>query len=100
MSFLKKINEFTYQISLFVKPGSNRQYIRQDENHLIVSLKSQPVKNKANKELMSLLKKKINIPNIDISILTGISKKEKVIQISFNEKIIGQQSILDRLFKP
>ena len=71
-----------------------------DENNLNVSLKSQPVKNKANKELISLLRRKIKVPNTDITIHSGLKKRDKVIQIVFNEKLISQQSLLDRLFKP
>ncbi len=100
MPIIKKITDNIFNISLTVKPGSKQRKIFQDNEKLIVSLKSQPTKNKANKELINLIKKTLDVPNLDISILSGSKKKEKTIQLIFKEKTDTLNLILERLFKP
>jgi len=99
MPIIQKINDNTYNIFLTVKPGSKRQKISQEDDNLIVSLKSQPTKNKANKEIINLFKKRLNIRNLNISILSGRKKKEKIVQLIFQEKTDNYNDILERLFK-
>ena len=100
MPIIKKVTDYIFNISLTVKPGSKQRKIFQDNEKLIVSLKSQPTKNKANKELINLIKKTLDVPNLDISILSGSKKKEKTIQLIFKEKTDTLNLILERLFKP
>ena len=100
MPNIKKITDNIFNISLTVKPGSKQRKIFQDNEKLIVSLKSHPTKNKANKELINLIKKTLDVPNLDISIISGSKKKDKTIQLIFKEQTDPLNVILERLFKP
>ncbi len=99
MSFLKKISGNTFNLSIHVKPNSKEQKIIQENDNLVVSLKSPPIKGKANKELLKLIKKKINIPHMNVCLLSGFQNRDKIIQITFNNEIINEQFILEKLFK-
>jgi len=99
MSFLKKISGNTLNLSIHVKPNSKEQKIIQEKDNLVVSLKSPPIKGKANKELLKLIKKKINIPHMNVCLLSGFQNRDKIIQITFNNEIINEQFILEKLIK-
>ncbi len=99
MSFLKKISGNTFNLSIHVKPNSKEQKIIQENDNLVVSLKSPPIKGKANKELLKLIKKKINIPDMNVCLLSGLQNRDKIIQITFNNEIINEQFILEKLIK-
>ena len=99
MSFLKKICENTFNLSIHVKPNSKEQKIIQENDNLIILLKSPPIKGKANKELLKLIKKKLNIPHMNVCLLSGFQNRDKIIQIIFNNEIINEQFILEKLFK-
>ena len=60
-----------------VKPNSKKQEIKEENNHLIVYLKSQPEKGKANQELIKLLKKHFKR---DVKIKSGFKSKDKIIE--------------------
>ena len=71
------------KISVKVKPNSKQQKIEKSaDGSLIVRLKSPPVDGKANKELISLLSQKYNIAKSQISIESGLSSKNKLIEIN------------------
>ncbi len=99
MPFLKKINENTFNLSIHVKPNSRKQNIVQENDKLFISLKSPPIKGKANKELLKLIKNKLKIPNIEIYLLSGKQYPDKIIQIVFNNQLINNTDFLKRLFK-
>ncbi|MCP2728415.1 DUF167 domain-containing protein [Limnofasciculus baicalensis] len=68
-----------------VKPNSKQQKIEESEDGtLIVHLKSPPVDGKANKELIDLLAKRFNVPKSKIIIKSGLSSKNKAIEIDTN----------------
>lgn len=65
-------------IKIKVKPNSNKQEIIKDEIGYIVYLKSVPKDNKANTELIKILKKYFK-KNVEIK--SGLKSKNKVVEI-------------------
>lgn len=59
MSFIEKKSINCYLLHIYAKPNSKTQKLLDDGNYLIVYLQSKAIQNKANKELISILKKKI-----------------------------------------
>ena len=90
MCYYKKNSDYTYRINIHVKPNSRIQDIKAENEFLVIQLKSKPLQNKANKELISLLKKKLKIPSNLISIISGHKSTDKVVEITFNEEIKGE----------
>ncbi|WP_353933166.1 DUF167 domain-containing protein [Okeanomitos corallinicola TIOX110] len=65
-----------------VKPNSKQQkIIEQEDGSLIVNLKSPPVDGKANEELIKMLAKKFNVPKSSIRIKSGLSSRQKLVEI-------------------
>jgi uncharacterized protein len=65
-----------------VKPNSKQQKIEQQtDDTLTVYLKSPPVDGKANEELIKLLAEKFNVPKSHIRIKSGLSSRQKLIEI-------------------
>ena len=70
------------QINIKVKPNSKEQkIIEETDGSLIIRLKSPPVDGKANKELIKVLSKKYNVPKSYIRIKSGVSSRQKLIEI-------------------
>jgi len=65
-------------INVKVKPNRGEQKIEESNGGLIVSLKSYPENNKANIELLKLLKKHFGK---DIKIIKGKNSRNKVIEV-------------------
>lgn len=71
--------------SVKVKPNSKKQSIEETvDGTLKVNLKSPPVDGKANKELIELLAEKFNVQKSQIKIKSGLSSRNKIIQIDTN----------------
>ncbi|MBD1837019.1 DUF167 domain-containing protein [Coleofasciculus sp. FACHB-64] len=65
-----------------VKPNSKNQRIEEAEDgSLTVHLKSPPVDGKANEELIQILSKKFNISKSRIFIKSGLSSRNKQVEI-------------------
>lgn len=65
-----------------VKPNSKQQNIEElADGSLKVNLKSPPVDGKANKELIELLAKKFAVSKSQISIKSGLSSRNKLVEI-------------------
>ncbi|MBE9055419.1 DUF167 domain-containing protein [Sphaerospermopsis sp. LEGE 08334] len=65
-----------------VKPNSKQQKItEQEDGSLIVNLKSPPINGKANEELINLLAEKFNLPKSHIRIKSGLTSRQKLIEI-------------------
>jgi uncharacterized protein YggU (UPF0235/DUF167 family) len=94
--FLEKKSTTTYNLHIFAKPNSKLQKIISDEEKLIISLRSKPIQNKANKELIGLLKKKLKIPTNQIELVSGLKGTKKIVKLSFLEEI-DEESIIKRL---
>jgi len=70
------------KIQVKVKPNSKEQKVEKSiDGSLIVRLKSPPVDGKANKELIKLLAKKFKVSKSKIKIKSGLSAKNKLIEI-------------------
>ncbi len=71
------------KITVKVKPNSKQQKIEITEDGIwIINLKSPPVDGKANQELISLIAKELKITRSQIKIKSGLSNKNKVIEIT------------------
>ena len=66
------------KLKIKVKPNSGRQEIIKDKEHYIVYLKSVPEKNKANMELIKLLKEYFDK---EVKISSGFISRNKVVEI-------------------
>ncbi len=65
-----------------VKPNSQEQKIEEHtDGSLTVKLKSPPVDGKANAELIKLLAERFNVPKSYIRIKSGLSSRQKLIEI-------------------
>ncbi len=65
-----------------VKPNSKNQSIEEAEDgSLTVHLKSPPVEGKANEELIQILSKKFNVSKSRIFIKSGLSSRNKLVEI-------------------
>ncbi|WP_373529804.1 DUF167 domain-containing protein [Nostoc sp.] len=65
-----------------VKPNSKQQKIEeQSDGSLTMYLKSPPVDGKANEELIKLLAKKFDVAKSHIKIKSGLSSRQKLIEI-------------------
>jgi len=81
MSMLLKANKMKKQINIKVITNAKRQKIKEKKEILKIYLKSKPEKDKANKELISLLADYFKIPKYNIEIIKGVHSKEKIIEI-------------------
>lgn len=65
-----------------VKPNSKLQKIEeQADGSLTIYLKSPPINGKANEELLKILAEKFDVPKSYIRIKSGLSSRQKVIEI-------------------
>jgi uncharacterized protein YggU (UPF0235/DUF167 family) len=96
MKFLEKISDNNYLIHLTVRTNSKRQKIINNIENLIIYLNSKPIQNKANKELIDLLKRKLKISSNQIRIISGLKSKDKLISLTFLEKV-EEKELLKRL---
>ena len=88
-----------YILRVKVKTHSNKQEIlanSETDSWLSVKLKSKPVKNKANKELISLIKKRISISSDQIQIISGLKRTNKIVEIKLTEKI-ERNNLIEKL---
>ena len=97
MRFIEQLDKYTFKLHIDVKTNSKRQEIINVENYLIVHVRAKPIKNKANNELIFLLKDRLKIASNQIEIISGRKSKNKVVQITFQEEE-GNQLLIDRLF--
>jgi len=69
-------------INVKVIPNSSIQkLIKIKELYYRAKVKSQPVRNKANQELIGLLSQHFKVPKKHIKILSGLTSQEKLIKI-------------------
>ena len=93
MKFLKKYSDSTFVIKTNVKANSKTQKIINNNEFLTMFLRSKPIKNKANKELINLLRKKLNISSNQIQIISGVKSTIKLVKITFFRNIEEQDII-------
>jgi hypothetical protein len=71
------------KIQVKVKPNSKQQKIEEfADGSLTIRLQSPPVDGKANQELIVLLAKQFKVPKSHIQIKSGLSSKNKLVEIS------------------
>jgi len=69
-------------IQVKVKPNSRQQIITEEtDGSLKVCLKSSPIDGKANAELIEVLAKKFSVTKSQIRIKSGITNKNKLVEI-------------------
>jgi uncharacterized protein (TIGR00251 family) len=96
MKFLRKHSDNKFIIRLKIKPNSINQKIINNGDFLKIFLKSKPIQNKANKELINIFKKKLNISSNQIQIISGSKNTNKWVEITFLEKT-EEQEVLRKL---
>lgn len=69
------------KIQVVVKVGSSKNNISKESDIYTIRLRSKPVKNSANIELVNLLSKYFGISKTSIKILRGLKSKTKLIEI-------------------
>jgi len=97
MRFLEKINDNNFILRINVKPNSKRQDLIINDKFLTVYVRSKAIKNKANKELINLLKTKLEVASNQIKIVSGLKSTNKVVQLNFPEKQ-KNQLLINKLF--
>ncbi|UCC20903.1 MAG: DUF167 domain-containing protein [Promethearchaeota archaeon] len=98
MKFMEKHSDTDFIINLIVKPNSKHQKIIDSGEFLTVLIRSKAKQNKANIELIKLLKNKLNISSNQIKILTGLKSTNKKVQLKFT-KTTENQLLYDKLVK-
>jgi hypothetical protein len=64
-----------------VKPNSRQEKIEKTEDGYIVYVKEPPIENKANRAVIRVLAEYFKVPKFQISILSGLKSKQKVVEI-------------------
>jgi len=95
-NFIEKKSDKSYILHLRIKPNSKKQAITTNGDHLTIYLRSKPIQNRANKELLDLLRKKLKISSTQILIISGIKSTNKTIKIEFKTKI-NEKDIIQNL---
>lgn len=73
------------KIQVKVKPNSKQPTIAESsDGSFTVRLKSPPVDGKANKELIEVLAEKFNVNKSQVHIKSGLSSKNKLVEIDTN----------------
>ena len=96
MGFLEKKSEDIFFLHAKIKPNSKIQRIIDNNDYLIIFLRSKPVQNKANNELINLLKKTLNISPNQIKIISGLKNSRKIIKLTFTESV-NEKDIIKNL---
>ena len=91
MNAIIKKTDHDYLIELHVIPNSKNQKIILDNEQLRIYLTSAPRKNKANKELLKILKKKLKLSSDQIRLISGAKSTDKIISISFSEQTFVEE---------
>jgi len=97
--FIKEKSTSEYLLYIYVKPNSKKQRIipnYEESNYLTVLVRSKAIQNKANKELINLLKNKLMVSTNQIQIISGIRNNNKIIQINFINRM-SKNEIIKRL---
>lgn len=70
------------KLSVTIKPNSKQEKVEKTEGGYIVYVKEPPVEGKANKAVIKLLSEYFGVPKSQITILSGMRSKQKVIEIN------------------
>lgn len=94
--FLEKQSDNSFLLRVSVKPNSKKQDILIDGDFLTLKVRSKALQNKANKEVLNLLRKKLNIPSNQLNIASGTKNTDKVIQARFSTDI-DEEEVIQKL---
>jgi uncharacterized protein (TIGR00251 family) len=77
-----KAHEKGVTVKVKVTPNSSKNGLSfENEEHVSVKLTCPPVEGRANKELTKLMAKRLKVPPSSISILHGLTSREKILLI-------------------
>jgi len=68
-------------IHINVKTGLQDNYLKFEDGQIILGIKSLPLKNKANLEVIKILSKFFRVDDVDVIIIKGMSNNIKTIKI-------------------
>ena len=68
-------------IQINVKTGLQDNYLKFEDGQIILGIKSLPLKNKANLEVIKILSKFFRVDDVDVIIIKGMSNNIKTIKI-------------------
>lgn len=68
-------------IHINVKTGLQDNYLKFEDGQIILGMKSLPLKNKANLEVIKILSKLFRVDDVDVIIIKGMSNNIKTIKI-------------------
>ncbi|MFW9819843.1 MAG: DUF167 family protein [Candidatus Thorarchaeota archaeon] len=91
MKFIEKFSDNKFILKLNVKTNCKTQKVMVNDDFLTILLKSKPIQNKANKELLNLLKKRLNVSSSQIQMISGSKSSEKIIKLNFSENTEEQE---------
>ena len=69
------------KLSITVKTRAKQEKIEKTDGGYTVHVKEPPVENKANSAIIKLLSKYFRVPKSQITILSGMQSKRKIIEI-------------------
>ncbi|MFX1597263.1 MAG: DUF167 domain-containing protein, partial [Promethearchaeota archaeon] len=79
-----------------IKPSSKSQKIINNNEFLTISLLSKPIQNRANKELINLLRRKLQLSSSQIQLISGSKSSKKIVKITLLETI-EEKDLIRRL---
>ncbi len=91
---MQNINDFqinkhkrgiTFQVKV-IPNSSSSKIIEITKEYIKAKLNSSPIENKANKEILALLSKSLNIPKNSIELILGDKNKIKTFLVNISEK--------------
>ena len=68
-------------IHINVKTGLQDNYLKFEDRQIILGIKSLPLKNKANLEVIKILSKLFRVDDVNVIIIKGVSNNIKTIKI-------------------
>ena len=87
MEFLERVSKNSFVLHTQIKPNSKKPQILDKVDYLLIFLHSKPIRNKANNELINLLKKKLNLSPNQIKIISGLKNSRKIIKLTYIENV-------------
>ena len=68
-------------IHINIKTGLQDNYLKFEDGQIILGIKSLPLKNKANLEVIKILSKLFRVDDVNVIIIKGVSNNIKTIKI-------------------
>ena len=90
------MDENSLVIKLKISPNASKNEIIRNETEIKVKITAQPIENKANKDLIEFLSKKLKISKSNIEIVKGETSKEKTLLFKniSSDKMVEIKTIL------